>query len=234
MKLDKGFVFFFQTLIPTTAPSEEDRLEELQRRNTLCLPHLKSSYPMELSVNKENARPEDIVQDKRDQRGKRKVEEEGPRGTYKKWKTENSLSLSNDLSYLGRSTRSDSNLRRDTLSIASKEVEELPAKQAPQQSYAFEVVMEPPKKMRPNRMTRSVASGNLKNAAESGQSVLTERTTAKMKNQVTTKTTVPKTKDGIANKSTTGRFHRGEGVRSSFKNATQKVAASFRGRKVAK
>uniref|UniRef100_A0A7M5X5X8 Uncharacterized protein n=2 Tax=Clytia hemisphaerica TaxID=252671 RepID=A0A7M5X5X8_9CNID len=216
-----------QTGIPLTELSEEDRLQELQRRNTLCLPHLKSSYPMELAVDKENHIPEKVL---KDTHGKRKGEsEDGPRGTYKKWRTENSLSLSNDLSYLGRSTRSESSLRRDTMTLSSTKQNEAIDAPPAQQSCAFEITMDPPKKSRPNpRMTRSLASGNLKTNESTKESKTRPPVT-------TTKEPASRsasTKSG--SKGPTSRFHRGDGVRSSFKSATQKVAASIRGRKTNK
>ena len=184
---------------------------------------------MELSVDKENHIPETVL---KDTHGKRKGEsEEGPRGTYKKWKTENSLSLSNDLSYLGRSTRSESSLRRDTMTLSStKQIEPIDAPPAqPPQSCAFEITMDPPKKVRPNpRMTRSLASGNLKTSESTKESKT--RPPASSNKEPATRTA--STKAGP--KGPTSRFHRGDGVRSSFKSATQKVAASFRGRKMNK
>ncbi|XP_065071575.1 putative leucine-rich repeat-containing protein DDB_G0290503 [Rhopilema esculentum] len=46
---DKGLSSAFeQTAKPTNFDSEWDRMSELKRRNTLCLPHLKSSYPLEV------------------------------------------------------------------------------------------------------------------------------------------------------------------------------------------
>ena len=221
---------------------EKRRLDELQRRNTLCLPHLKSSYPMELAVDKENKAPSESVL--KDTHGKRKGEEEvGPRGTYKKWKTENTLSISSDLSYLGRSIRSESNLRRDA-AVSSQfsqpsGIESKPSAQP--QSCAFEITMEPPKKSRPNSIiTRSVASGNLKprNTSvlqkEDSNTGTAVTQTAKSGSKNTVGSSTAKTTTTAAAKGPVSRFHRGDGVRSSFKSATQKVAASFRGRKANK
>ena len=192
---------------------------------------------MELSVDKENKAPSEAVL--RDTHGKRKGEEEtGPRGTYKKWKTENTLSITSDLSYLGRSTRSDSNLRRDNttpFSQNSQPVEAESKAHAPApQSCAFEITMEPPKKTRPNtRITRSVASGNLKpkNTAAVSQKEDSNITVRGAKNSAKNP---PSTTAATGSKGPVSRFHRGDGVRSSFKSATQKVAASFRGRKANK
>ena len=196
---------------------------------------------MEINVDKENKAPSEAVL--KDTHGKRKGEEEvGPRGTYKKWKTENTLSISSDLSYLGRSTRSDSNLRRDntaSFTLTSQPAEpESKASASAAQSCAFEITMEPPKKTRPNtRITRSVASGNLKpkNTSVAPQKEDSNITVRGAKNG--TKNPAPKTAAATAAAGAKGpvsRFHRGDGVRSSFKSATQKVASSFRGRKANK
>lgn len=217
---------------------EEHRLQELQRRNTLCLPHLRSAYPMELSVDKENNVPERLIRDP-NAGTKRRVEEEGPRGTYKKCRTESNVAIASDLSYLGRSTQSDSNLRRD----ASRTNQ---AMQQNSQSCSFEITMEPAKASRP-KLARSLASGNLRTKPAKNTTAKPEKPVTKpepKKNRSTEKVGVPLSKQHrpITRSSSrealkpenSSRFNRGEGVRNSFKSATQKVAASLRGKRSVK
>ena len=45
-----GQMFSCEEEPPDSPKFEWGRLNELQRRNTLCLPHMKSSYPVETQV----------------------------------------------------------------------------------------------------------------------------------------------------------------------------------------
>ena len=210
----------------------------MHRRNTLCLPHLKSSYPIELSVKGADDRDEQMKT-----LGKRKndVEEDAPRATYKKWKTEQQLLSSIDLSNFTRAVKSESNVctnaritvktEKTSNTSADKQLE----KPHPQ-CMSFEISVEPAKTNKPpSRLTRSVASTSIKDTQKAPQKlqesinpvVLLTRNKP-MENKSSDSSLKNKPKD------LPSQISRGENKRNSFSRATHKMAASFRGKMMAK
>lgn len=249
--MEWGRIALIKESAPEISEEEKNRLRELQRRNTLCLPHLKSSYPMELEVTKEKKDvPEATVKDV--QTGKRKIpNDDAPRGTFKKWKTDHALhSSSGNLSKFGRSAQSESNLRRSSRLSPQVQRKEEPSKAPLPQSVSFEITMEPAKNAR-QRMPRSNASGNLFNTSapkklqESAQSKeetgptgrstrLKNRETVKVEKPELTTHKITKSAKSEPDKSESNKFVRNDSKRSSFSRATSKMASSFRARRGAR
>lgn len=206
---------------------------------------------MELEVTKEKKDvPEATVKDV--QTGKRKIpNDDAPRGTFKKWKTDHALhSSSGNLSKFGRSAQSESNLRRSSRLSPQVQRKEEPSKAPLPQSVSFEITMEPAKNAR-QRMPRSNASGNLFNTSapkklqESAQSKeetgptgrstrLKNRETVKVEKPELTTHKITKSAKSEPDKSESNKFVRNDSKRSSFSRATSKMASSFRARRGAR
>ena len=154
---------------------EKNRIAELQRRNTLCLPHLRSAYPMELSVSKQGEQEDALETTIREGAEtfsstrtsrvettnlKRKINEEPVAPSFKKTKRLVPAPL----------------IVEPPASTKEEEVDETDGSKKPAES--FEITFSPPKKTKskpPPRLTRSNGSSHLSTKSSSALEINTSK-----------------------------------------------------------
>ena len=146
---------------------EKSRIAELQRRNTLCLPHLRSAYPMELSVARKGEK-EDVLET---------TIREGTETTFEASASTTRRSTRDDTMNLKRKIQEEpvslvsfKKTKRPVVPpppviqpVVKEEVEEEVA-QVKKPAMSFDIEFTPPKNTKakpPPRLTRSHASSQL-------------------------------------------------------------------------